>query len=504
MSYPPNPPPQRRSRPPSVNHKSCLLSDHENDRVFSMLGKKCSTLSTGVVQVFLAQHNSRWNKVGTGVCCFIKDNPRRSYYIRVYNIATDQMIFEQELYNQFKYATPRQYFHTFDTNDCRAGLNFADESEADHFRRTVEEKIKAKQEKKQAKMQRPPPPSSPRPTAAPQNQNHVQSSNQPGHNSNLSLSTTNIKGGMMQEESKKDKKKKKGKKGKLTKADISQPQDFKHVGHVGWDPNKGFDMNEVDPALKDLFTHAGISETQLQDKETAQFIYDFIEKRGGMDAIKQQTRTGPPPPPPSRGGGRGSAPPPPPSRGGPPPPPPSRNQGPPPPPSRGYNPPSHRSELPPPPPSNRGRGAPPPPPMGAPPPPMSAPYPPMGGAPPPPPPPPPAPMAPPPPPMPTGGGSDRSDLLSAIRGGTNLKAPSAAPPPEPATGRGALLDQIRQGKQLKTVSQDEMRDKPTEDEDDGGIAGALARALMQREKAIHDSDSESDDGEFNDDEDWDD
>ncbi|XP_039251561.2 uncharacterized protein LOC120329022 isoform X2 [Styela clava] len=341
-------------------------------------------------------------------------------------------------------------------------------------------------------------------TIAPQNQNHVQSSNQPGHNSNLSLSTTNIKGGMMQEESKKDKKKKKGKKGKLTKADISQPQDFKHVGHVGWDPNKGFDMNEVDPALKDLFTHAGISETQLQDKETAQFIYDFIEKRGGMDAIKQQTRTGPPPPPPSRGGGRGSAPPPPPSRGGPPPPPPSRNQGPPPPPSRGYNPPSHRSELPPPPPSNRSRGAPPPPPMGAPPPPMSAPYPPMGGAPPPPPPPPPAPMAPPPPPMPTGGGSDRSDLLSAIRGGTNLKAPSAAPPPEPATGRGALLDQIRQGKQLKTVSQDEMRDKPAEDEDDGGIAGALARALMQREKAIHDSDSESDDGEFNDDEDWDD
>lgn len=46
-------------------------------------------------------------------------------------------------------------------------------------------------------------------------------------------------------------------------------------------------MNEVDPALKSLFSDAGVSDHQLKDKETAQFIYDFIEKRGGVDAVKK-------------------------------------------------------------------------------------------------------------------------------------------------------------------------------------------------------------------------
>jgi hypothetical protein len=35
---------------------------------------------------------------------------------------------------------------------------------------------------------------------------------------------------------------KKGDKKKLTKEDISRPTNFTHVSHVGWDPNKGFDL----------------------------------------------------------------------------------------------------------------------------------------------------------------------------------------------------------------------------------------------------------------------
>ena len=46
---------------------------------------------------------------------------------------------------------------------------------------------------------------------------------------------------------KKDKdKNKKSKKGKLSKEDIGTPTDFRHVGHVGWDPDKGFlDVSSV-------------------------------------------------------------------------------------------------------------------------------------------------------------------------------------------------------------------------------------------------------------------
>ena len=46
------------------------------------------TLSTAVVQVLHAQPESRnrWTKKCTGVACFVKDDGKRSYFIRVYNL----------------------------------------------------------------------------------------------------------------------------------------------------------------------------------------------------------------------------------------------------------------------------------------------------------------------------------------------------------------------------------------------------------------------------------
>ena len=77
---------------------------------------------------------------------------------------------------------------------------------------------------------------------------------------------------------------KKKKKGKLRKEDISLPTNFQHISHVGWDPNKGFDLENVDPKLKQFFSKAGVSERELQDKDTRDFIYDFIDKHGGIEA----------------------------------------------------------------------------------------------------------------------------------------------------------------------------------------------------------------------------
>lgn len=49
------------------------------------------------------------------------------------------------------------------------------------------------------------------------------------------------------------KKSKKDKSKKLTKADIGLPSDFKHLSHVGWDPNQGFALDNVDPNLLKFF-----------------------------------------------------------------------------------------------------------------------------------------------------------------------------------------------------------------------------------------------------------
>uniref|UniRef100_UPI0034E057CC Neural Wiskott-Aldrich syndrome protein n=1 Tax=Rattus norvegicus TaxID=10116 RepID=UPI0034E057CC len=80
------------------------------------------------------------------------------------------------------------------------------------------------------------------------------------------------------------------KKKRLTKADIGTPSNFQHIGHVGWDPNTGFDLNNLDPELKNLFDMCGISEAQLKDRETSKVIYDFIEKTGGVEAVKNELR----------------------------------------------------------------------------------------------------------------------------------------------------------------------------------------------------------------------
>lgn len=49
-------------------------------------------------------------------------------------------------------------------------------------------------------------------------------------------------------------------------------------------------MNNLEPELKELFDQAGLDERHLKDANTAQFIYDFIENHGGMEALKKQGR----------------------------------------------------------------------------------------------------------------------------------------------------------------------------------------------------------------------
>ncbi|XP_030197443.1 neural Wiskott-Aldrich syndrome protein isoform X3 [Gadus morhua] len=328
---------------------------------------------------------------------------------------------------------------------------------------------------------------------------------------------------------KKEKKVKGGKKKRLTKADIGTPSNFQHIGHVGWDPNTGFDLNNLDPELKHLFDMCGISEAQLKDKETSKVIYEFIEKKGGVEAVKNELRRQAPPPPPSRGGPpppppphHGSAPPPPPparGRGAPPPPPPSRaptSAPPPPPPSRGGPPPPppppSRVSLPPPPPPSHACMPPAPPP----PPPISSSAGGGGGAPAPPPPPPPPPGPPPPAPPPMsesvdsvdGEGGGKSALLNQIREGRQLKKVDSQKerPVSSNTGRDSLLEQIRQGIQLKAKVEGE-GPAPNAAAPSAGIVGALMEVMQKRSKAIHSSDEDDDDDEdedFEDDDEWED
>ncbi|XP_028922894.1 wiskott-Aldrich syndrome protein [Ornithorhynchus anatinus] len=480
------------------NVPSALLRDDENQKLFEMLGRKCSVRRWQPLwaQLYLSLpvNSGRWSKRQSGALCFVKDNPRRSYFIRLYSLQEGRMLWEQELHSQLVYSAATPFFHTFPSDDCQAGLNFADEGEAQAFCALVEEKIQKRNQKQEKRLLPPPPrpineerrggvpPLPPHPSGDPNGpslQPPVPSLNLVTVDiQNPDITSSRYRGLPVPATSDK---KKAGKK-KISKADIGAPSGFKHVSHVGWDPNSGFDVNNLDPDLKSLFTRAGISEAQLTDAETSKLIYDFIEGQGGLEAVREEMRRQeavPPPPPPSRAfpvssapstSSRRTGPLPPvpgalsgspslPSRGGGVPPPPRC----PPPPSRGAVPPTSRAGLlPPPPPPSTFDTCPPPPP----------------------PPPPPAGMCPPPPPPPLGGPSPQA---------------SSAP-----TGRGALLDQIRQGIQLnKTPGAQECPASPPQSSE--GLVGALMHVMQKRSKVIHSSDEGEDEaGEDDDDDEWDD
>lgn len=99
----------------------------------------------------------------------------------------------------------------------------------------------------------------------------------------------------------------KDKKRKVTKADISKPTNFVHISHVGWSDDKGFDMsgNDNDEMLNSLLSKAGVSETELNDRDTRVFIEKFLLTHIGTvkpDVTKSPTEPPQhmPPPVPSR------------------------------------------------------------------------------------------------------------------------------------------------------------------------------------------------------------
>nr|XP_057907024.1 WASP actin nucleation promoting factor b isoform X2 [Doryrhamphus excisus] len=477
---------------------SSLLSLQESEALEGLLGRRCASMATAVAQLFKAPpHNpSTWSLQHTGVVCFIKDNPQRSYFIRMYDLKAGRQVWEQELYNQIVYSAPQLYFHTFAADDCQVGLNFSQQHEAEAFRNAVVEKINQRNNRQ----------ASGSPGSFLKATGDVPSPDSQSPHSRLMHSVSSHRSSKVKKE-----KKNKKKAPKLSKADIGAPSGFKHVSHVGFDPNN------LDPDLWNLLSQAGIGEAEMRDEQTSQLVYNIIERSGGMEAVKREAKkgvAGPPPPPPSRQGplppvpgSGGSAPTPPPPRGrsgplpplpGQPqramraavPPPPASNQGCPPPLPPAHSSPSHIPSLPsskpphvPSPPHQRPTGFPPP----------AAPTPPSRGD--------PAPPPPPPPPPPAQLSVDSHTPPPPFG-----HPPPATPSLNKADSRGALLDQIRLGKKLRNVTECQDLTPPPPAEQGEGIVGALMMVMQKRSKVIHSSGESEDEGadDEDDDDEWDD
>lgn len=435
----------------------------------------------------------KWNLVGTGIVCLVRDATVRSYYIKLIDPDDNKELISQEVYEEFKFSQPETnpYFLQFTGKSSMLALNFAEDKENGKIDReqfkdrvqTVVKKLANQKRNKSGSSSSSASASKPtiqRSAPATTRKSVPPAVQQPSFASSSPSSRVPAQSARQVRASRTAK----GKKKKLTKLDISNPDtaSFKHIQHVGYNTEQGMTMENLDPTLRDLFEKAGVSQKDLENDDTRQFINEFMEtKKDDVDKLTQLApqRAAPsaaPPPPPPLGKpalphhhhGNRSRPPPPPSR--------ADNSRPPPPP-----PPSSRHGAPPPPPPTRVGPPPPPPPA----------MPSMDGGPAPPPPPPP------PPAMGMGGMPSAGGLLGEIQMGAKLK--SAPVQEKKPSARGGLLDQIQSGKKLKKV---DVVEKPEEEEEVlTGVAGALKNALAARFKAVQDDDDDddSDDDEWSDD-----
>uniref|UniRef100_A0A182HIA1 WH1 domain-containing protein n=1 Tax=Anopheles arabiensis TaxID=7173 RepID=A0A182HIA1_ANOAR len=473
-----------------ANRPSTLLTNDENDQLFRLLGRRCQSLSTAVVQLYTTQSpaHASWVKRCTGALCFIKDNIRKSYYFRLYCLKANQMVWEQELYEKIEVTQPKPYLITFEGQDGIVAFNFATEDEAAAVMNTTlttihnrnrrrDERIKRNNTRKDPPPARPPPLQTipgggtgsnipdadlgvtyrnKQPFASPFSGPAVPPMQQgaqplaavaPSLGSALHQKPRKVKG-----------------MGKLQKSDIGSPSNFKHVTHVGWDPHSGFDLIGAQESLKPFLEKAGVGDQHLKDRDTCAFIYDFIQTNNVLDTVKSEQSSGrkqkPPAPPPV-----------------PHPPPPSVPGG------------NHHHQ------NGQTRNPPPPPP------------PPMMPS-----------LKPPAPAIPGGGGSDeggdaRSALLDSIRKGTTLKKVDQSAHSSTGSGdmRNDLMTEIQQGFQLRPVANRELNAERNSGGAGGGgggaggsgdvgtdaLADALRRALAERGRVIRPSDEDDSDSNSN-------
>ncbi|KAI5478643.1 actin regulatory protein [Pseudohyphozyma bogoriensis] len=159
-------------------------------------------------------------------------------WLKVVDLAgTRGVIWSHEVTEEMGYFQDRTFFHTFQSDECMIGLVFSSESEASELFKKVS--MRHKYAKKAGTS-----------TASSSSNNKKQSSSSGS----------------------------KKKKGGIDKSMIGKPTGFNHVAHMGFDSEKGFSSNNVDPSWERLLSQLesqGISRTQILKNET--FIRNFAD-----------------------------------------------------------------------------------------------------------------------------------------------------------------------------------------------------------------------------------
>ncbi|KAE9380189.1 WH1-domain-containing protein [Stipitochalara longipes BDJ] len=124
-----------------------ILSEEDKETVKRQVPKASNKIqAVAVARLYVAYPNrSKWTYTGLqGAAVLANDLVGNTYWLKLVDIspAGRGVIWDQEIYDTWSYNQDRTFFHTFETEDCLAGLSFMDEKEAKTFLKKMNDREK--------------------------------------------------------------------------------------------------------------------------------------------------------------------------------------------------------------------------------------------------------------------------------------------------------------------------------------------------------------------------
>ncbi|KAJ4335211.1 hypothetical protein N0V87_006250 [Didymella glomerata] len=124
-----------------------ILSDEDKLTVKRTVPKSANKIhAVAVAKLYIAYPNrNNWTYTGLqGAAVLANDLVGNTFWIKLVDISSANrgVIWDQEIYDAFAYNQDRVFFHSFELEECQAGLSFADEKEAKTFKKKMDDREK--------------------------------------------------------------------------------------------------------------------------------------------------------------------------------------------------------------------------------------------------------------------------------------------------------------------------------------------------------------------------
>ncbi|KAM7205585.1 proline-rich protein LAS17 [Rhypophila sp. PSN 637] len=124
-----------------------ILTDDDKETVKRFVPKQTNKIhAVAVARLYVAYPNrTRWTYTGLqGAVVLANDLVGNTYWIKMVDISPGNrgVIWDQEIFDTWHYNQDRVFFHTFELEECLAGLSFVDEKEAKQFLKKMNDREK--------------------------------------------------------------------------------------------------------------------------------------------------------------------------------------------------------------------------------------------------------------------------------------------------------------------------------------------------------------------------